>query len=326
MESYLGLDVGNSRLSAGLVARDGRLLALSRAETPPRAEDAVGRLSALARPILDRATAPPRAVGVGFGGPVDLVRGRVRGSFLSSGWEGLPLARMIAEELGLPVWLANDADAAGLAEAIFGAGQGAASMLYVNVGTGIGGAVVLGGRLHTGATGSAGEIGHFVVLPGGPACECGKRGCAQALASGTALARRARELLSASDEATVLRELPAAPSGRDVGTAARRGDALARRVIDEAAGRLGIAIANAAHLLDPARIVMGGGVAEMGELFLAPLRESYRAHIFGPPRETPIVPAALGYDAGVIGAAAVAMTGQGARAEPQGGRSFLEDE
>lgn len=326
MESYLGLDVGNSRLSAGLVARDGRLLALSRAETPPRAEDTVGCLSALARPMLGRATEPPRAVGVGFGGPVDLARGRVRGSFLSSGWEGLPLAHMLAEELGLPVWLANDADAAGLAEAIFGAGRGATSMLYVNVGTGIGGAVVLGGRLHTGATGSAGEIGHFVVLPGGPECECGKRGCAQALASGTALARRARELLSASDEATILRELPVAPSGRDVGAAARRGDALARRVIDEAAGRLGIAIANAAHLLDPARIVMGGGVAEMGELFLAPLRESYRAHIFGPPRETPIVPAALGYDAGVIGAAVVAMTGQGARAEPQGGRRLREDE
>lgn len=314
VENYLGLDVGNSRLSVALVTRDGRPLALTRADTPPRAEDAVERLLGLARETLDQAAETPLAVGVGFGGPVDLASGRLRGSFLSSGWEGLPLAEVIAQGLGLPAWLANDADAGGLAEALFGAGRDADSVLYVNVGTGIGGAVVLGGRLHTGATSSAGEIGHFIVIPRGPECECGKRGCAQALASGTAIARRTQELLAESAEPSELRD--AQITGRAVGEAARRGDALARRVVGEAAGWLGIAIANAAHLLDPERIVMGGGVAEMGETFLGPLRASYRANIFGPPRGTRIVSADLGYDAGVIGAAAVAMTGQGARAEP----------
>ncbi len=258
----------------------------------------------------------PAAAGVGFGGPVDLGGGRVRASFLSSGWSGLPLAQVVADRLALTAFLANDADAGGLAEAIFGAGRGAASLLYVNVGTGIGGAVIFAGRVHTGATSSAGEIGHFVVLPDGPRCECGKHGCAQALSSGTAIARRAREVLAESDAPSELRGVEI--TGRAVGEAARRGDAPARRVVDEAARRLGIAVANAVHLIDPERVVIGGGVAELGEVFLAPLRESYRAHIFGPAVATPVVPAELGYDAGVIGAAAVAMTEQGARAEPGG--------
>lgn len=313
MDCYLGLDVGNTRLSAGLIARDGRVLALVRANTPGQAHTAIEQLIASAREALGRTDATPRAVGIGFGGPVDLAHGRVRRSFLSSGWDDLPLAQIVADRLSLPAWLTNDADAGGLAEAVFGAGRGAESMLYVNVGTGIGGAVLIGERLHTGATSSAGEIGHFVVLPGGPECECGKRGCVQALASGTAIARRARELVAAG-ERTSLRA--PAVTGRAVGEAAAAGDTLARRVIEEAAGWLGLAIANAAHLLDPERIVVGGGVTELGETFLGPLRAAYRGNIFGPACDTPIVAAELGYDAGVIGAAAAAMTEQGARALP----------
>ncbi len=314
--AFLGLDVGNSRLSAAIIARDGRPLALSRSDTPPRAEAAVEALLALAERVIGQRGASPEAVGIGFGGPVDLSSGRVRESFLRSGWEGLALGQMVADRLRLPAFLANDADAGGLAEARFGAGRGAASVLYVNVGTGIGGAVILGGRLHTGATGSAGEIGHFVVVPGGRRCECGKRGCAQALSSGTAIARLARAALTEGGEWSELREVETELTGRAVGEAAQRGDALATRVVGAAARWLGIAVANAVHLIDPERVIIGGGVAELGDVFLAPLRASYRAHMFGPAVDTPIVAAELGYNAGVIGAAAVAMTQQGARAEP----------
>jgi len=302
--AFLGLDVGNTRLSAALVSRDGRVLALRRGEAPPTADEAVEALVRLTQELMGQADTALEAAGIGFGGPVDTRSGEVRGSFLSSGWEGLPLGRLMAERLGMATWLANDADAGGLGEARFGAGRGASSLLYVNVGTGIGGAVLLDGRLHVGATSSAGEIGHMVLSPDGPVCECGKRGCLQVLASGTAIARRARERLH--------REM----TGREVGEAALAGDPQALEVIDEAAWWLGLALANAAQLLDPERIVIGGGVAELGEVFLAPVRASHCTHTLGPAAQTPIVPAELGYDAGVIGAAAVAMEGAGARSDP----------
>ena len=259
----------------------------------------------------------PEAVGIGFGGPVDTRNGRVRVSFLSSGWEGLALGQLMAERLGLTAWLANDADAGGLGEAVFGAGRGAGSMLYVNVGTGIGGAVMIDGSLHVGATSSAGEIGHMIVKPGGPRCECGKCGCLQAMSSGTAIARKAGELLADADAASTLAKLaPEEITGAGVGEAAMAGDRLAVAAVGEAAAWLGLALANAGHLIDPERIVVGGGVTDLGEVFLGPTREAYRANLFGPATETRIVRAELGYDAGVIGAAAVAMAGAGARSEP----------
>lgn len=301
---FLGLDVGNSRLSAALVARDGQVLALRREAAVGSAGVAIEALVRMAGELRAEAPEAPEAAGIGFGGPVDTMSGEVRVSFLRSGWEGLALGRVLAGRLGMTTWLANDADAAGLGEARFGAGRCAESALYVNVGTGIGGAVILKGRLHVGATSSAGEIGHMVLSPGGPRCECGKRGCLQALSSGTAIARAARQRLGV------------AVTGRQVGEAALEGDEVALEVIEEAARWLGVGLANAAHLLDPERIIVGGGVAEPGEVFLGSVRSSYREHIFGPAIETAIVGAELGYDAGVIGAAAVAMMGAGARAEP----------
>ncbi len=301
--AFLGLDVGNTRLSAALVSREGRVLALRQDDAPPDADGAIATLVRLAEEVHATAAERPEAAGIGFGGPVDTRSGLVRRSFLSTGWDGLPLGRLLAERLGLPTWLANDADAAGLGEARFGAGRGARSMLYVNVGTGIGGAVLLEGRLHLGETSSAGEIGHMVLDRSGPVCECGRRGCLQALASGTAIARMGREV--AGREVT----------GHEVGEAAQAGDAAARAVLDEAAGWLGLGLANAAQLLDPERIIIGGGVAELGEILFSPVRAAYRANTLGPAADTPVVPAELGYDAGVIGAATLAMEGVGAGSE-----------
>ncbi len=315
--AFLGMDVGNTRLSAAVVSADGRVLSLRRGPAPDAAGEAIDALATLASAVIAEAEEAPQAVGIGFGGPVDTRSGEVRTSFLSSGWEGLALGQLMADRLGLVTWLANDADAGGLGEATFGAGRGSSSLLYVNVGTGIGGAVILDGALHTGATSSAGEVGHTIVSPDGPRCECGKRGCLQAMSSGTAIARSAREMLAAGDATSVLTRLaPAEVTGVRVGEAALAGDALAVEAVRGAASWLGVALANAGHLLDPERIVVGGGVADLGDAFIEPTRESYRSHIFGPARKTEIVRAELGYNAGVIGAAAVAMAGAGARSEP----------
>lgn len=315
--SYLGLDVGNSRLSAAIVSRDGRVTELARADAPADAPRAMQRLLGIADEVMASAGGTPEAVGIGFGGPVDVRSGRVRTSFLSSGWEGVAIGEEVARELGLTSFMLNDADAGGLGEALFGAGRGAGSVLYVNVGTGVGGAVILDGRVRTGATSSAGEIGHMVVMPDGPRCECGKRGCLQALSSGTAIARRAAELLQEEGAGGVLADVPSRElTGRMVGEAATDGDALAGRVIAEAAGWLGLAVANAVVLIDPDAVVIGGGVAELGEPLLRPVRERFVESVLEPQRRTPIEAAALGYDAGVIGAAAAAMTEQGARSDP----------
>ncbi len=306
-----GFDVGNSRLSVALVAEDGELVSVARQETPPDASSAVETLATMAEELIGAAGEQPAAAGIGFGGPVDAAAGRVRTSYLTPGWGGLALGEVMADRLGVPAYLANDADAGGLGEALLGAGMGAESVLYVNVGTGIGGAVILNGRIHAGHSSMAGEIGHFLVVPDGPECTCGHRGCLQSVSAGPALAAAAEERL-ARGEVSTLGQRVGQLTGSDVGEAAAVRDALAVGVVADATRFLAMAIANAVNLIDPAVVVVGGGVTEMGEVLLAPLRRHYRGFVLDPERQAAIVPAALGYDAGVVGAACVALTELGA--------------
>jgi glucokinase len=236
----------------------------------------------------------PAGVGLGFGGPVDYVRQVTRQSFHSPGWSDIPLAGVFASRLDIPALLDNDANAGGLAEALFGAGRGRHTVLYVNVGTGIGGAIVIDGSVHHGATTSAGEIGHVLLDPAGPLCNCGKRGCLEALASGSGLERAAR------DAGLTL-------TGREVMAAAESGDATCLRVVAGAAGALGLAIANAVSLVDPDIVVLGGGVPEAGQVWWRPLRESFGTYVVSQAQGTPLARAELGYRAGVLGAAALGM-------------------
>ena len=253
----------------------------------------------------------PAGIGIGFGGPVDHRAGVIRRSHHVEGWDGVALGQLLAAAAGLPTFLENDANAGGLGEAWFGAGRGAHSLLYVNIGTGIGGAIILDGRIHRGAHGNAGEIGHVVIAPGqGPVCTCDKRGCLEALAAGNALGEAARRRLQEQSGAdSVLVALPLAQiSGGQVGAAAQEGDPLALDIVREAAEYLGLALAGAANLVDPELIVIGGGVAELGEVLLTPTREAFGRYATPPVADsTTIVQAQLGYDAGVIGAAAVAL-------------------
>lgn len=250
------------------------------------------------------------AIGVSFGGPVDAQRGLVRLSHHVPGWEETPLRQMLESEFDVPVAVDNDANVAAFGEWRFGAGQGATSLLYVTVSTGIGGGWVLDGRVWSGADGMAGEIGHVVVNPGGMPCVCGKQGCLEAESCGPALAAKARGRLAVdASTAPVLAGLaggnPDAVTGEMVARAAAAGDPLALAVLDEGAAMLGAGLGGAINLFNPQRVVLGGGVTKSGDRWWRIVRETARYHVL-PQTRVEIVPAAMSDDAPLWGAAALA--------------------
>lgn len=234
------------------------------------------------------------------------------------GWVDVPFRDLLTAHFSLPVVLEMDANAAALGELWRGAAQGLQTFAFVIVGTGIGAGIVLDGRVVHGAHGVAGEIGHTVIIPNGPLCGCGKHGCLEALSSGLAIARRANATLKLGRE-TRLSELGEPLTTQHVVAAARAGDAVAAEVLDDAAYYLGIGLANLITLLDPQAVVLGGGVGWGAyDLLLPPLRRSVQQHLnYWAARETPILPAGAGEQAGLLGAAYAALTSlsQSARSE-----------
>jgi len=312
----LGVDLGGTKIRTALLDDGGGIVADDYRQTlAQEGPDAViGRILDAARQVLDRAGVGRervRAVGIGSPGPLDVRTGEVISPPNLPGWDRVPLRQRVADGLGLDVFLENDANVAALAEHRFGAGQGTDHMLYVVVGTGVGGGLILGGQLYHGVGGMAGEIGHTVLLPDGPLCGCGNRGCLEALASGTAVAREARLRVESGKE-TLMTELaegdPTRITARLVAQAAEQGDAEARDVLAWTMGYLGLGLANMVNLFNPEVIVIGGGLANMGDLLFGPVRRAIDRHAFpvsaGMVR---VVPAALGNDAGVLGAAALAQ-------------------
>ncbi len=313
---YLALDFGGTKLAAALVdAAAGAVLARVRRPSPSDARSSIAEMLDMGRRAVadaGRRLADVAGVGISFGGPVDESRRRVRLSHHVPGWEDLPLVDEVSRQLGLPAAMDNDANVQALGEWRFGAGRGVSDLLFVNVGTGIGGGLIAGGRLRRGRHGLAGEVGHTVVEPSGPVCTCGKRGCVESLASGPGIARAAREALRGRPfGGGRLRELaggdPAGITGELVFRAAAEGDPVARQVLERACTYLGIGIANAAAIVDPELVVVGGGVAKAGERFFGPLRRAAREHAAPlEPDMLRIVPGELGDDANVLGAAALA--------------------
>jgi glucokinase len=314
-DTLLALDFGGTKLSAAIARRgEPAWLALERSFSPPvkDAQYEYETMLALARRILDRRA--PTAIGVSFGGPVDAARGRVILSHHVPGWEGFPLQDSLASAFGVPASVDNDANVAALGEYKFGAGiAGAthvASLLYVTVSTGVGGGWVLDGRIFAGADSMAGEIGHTVVDPQGPQCICGRRGCVEIMACGPAIAREARARLTAETgggaklRALVGNDLDAL-TAELVARAANDGDELARAVLDAAAHALGFGIGTAITLLNPQLVVVGGGVSKAGQRYWSELRAAARANTL-PQARVEIVPAALGDDAPLWGAIALA--------------------
>ncbi len=314
MESLiLALDFGGTKLAAAAV-EPGRRSFLARASAPSPSDKSAETdrkiILSLAAEVLGGKR--PAAVGVSFGGPVRAEGGLVLLSHHVPGWEGFPLAEWLRERFGAPAAVENDANAAALGEWRYGAGKGTDHFLYVTVSTGIGGGIVIGGKIYRGADGLAGEIGHMVVDPNGPRCTCGRRGCLEALASGPAIAARARELLASYPrpaEGRMLRELvgndPGRITAREVAIAAARGDPLAAEILREAGEALGFGLAQAIALLNPERIALGGGVIKAGEPLLRPVREAAERYAF-PGARVDIAVAELGDDAPLWGAAALA--------------------
>jgi len=307
----LGLDFGGTKLTAALATTgESDFLARDQCPTPAGAgprrvfQEMVRLAQGLGTPL------GLAGVGISFGGPVDPARGVVRICHHLPGWEGVPLPHWAGEEFGVRVLMDNDANAAALGEHRFGAGRGCDHLLHVNVGTGIGGGIVLHRRVYQGATGMAGEIGHMVVQPGGPLCTCGRRGCLEALASGPAIARDALERLAReSGRGRKLRSLTRGDrehvTAQAVSEAAAQGDELAQEVLDQAARMLGLGIANAINLVNPQRVTVGGGVVKIGPAWMESVRAAARADAM-PDSPVDIVLAALGDDSPLWGAIALA--------------------
>jgi glucokinase len=309
----VGVDIGGTKVLAGVVDSRGRVLARERRDTVGRSVQAVEDTIVELVALFER-THHVAAVGVGAAGFVDVTRSTVLFS-PHLAWRDEPLREAVMSRVRLPVVVDNDANTAALAESRFGAGVGERLVLCVTLGTGIGGAVVIDGRVFRGAHGMAGEFGHMQVVPDGHRCECGNRGCWEQYASGNALVRDARELVRVgSPLAENLRALvhgdPDALTGPLVSQAARDGDPLARELLDDVGEWLGVGLAGLAAAFDPSCIIVGGGVSSAGDLLLEPTRRAFARTLVGRGHrvQPPIRGAVLGPDAGFVGAADMARS------------------
>jgi glucokinase len=314
----IGIDVGGTKIAAGVVDEDGRVLARQDADTP--ASDpaavlaAIGEIVEQLRHEHDDSVGEIRALGIGAAGFVDDTGSRVLFAPHLS-WRDEPLREAVAGLTGLPVVVENDANAGGWAEWRFGAARGEPHVVLVTLGTGIGGAIVIDGEPYRGHHGIAGEFGHMQVVPDGLPCDCGNRGCWEQYASGRVLTRRGR---GAAETDTPLgrRLLDAAGGsvdeihGMHVTAAARDGDAEAMGWLAEVGDWLGVGVANLVAALDPGVVVVGGGLGAVGDLLLEPARAAFSRSLTGRGHrpEARIVAAGLGADAGLIGAADLART------------------
>jgi len=290
--SIVGIDLGGTKILAAVVEQ-GRVLDRIRVDTPKTGfADVVAAMAGAARELAARGHAIS-AVGVGSPGPLDHARGRVLFAPNIAGMVDVPIVDALAAELGLEVSLENDANAAGYAEHLYGAARGLHSSVYITLSTGIGGGLFLGDQLIRGAHGQAGEIGHMTLLPGGPMGGDGHEGSLEAIAAGRSIAR----------DGSYAHNLPT--TTEDVFERARQGERIALGIVDNAARFTGIGMANLVKIFDPEAFVLGGGLCRAGEFYLGRVRAAMEERLtgYGAPQ---VLLAELGYEAGVIGAAAVA--------------------
>jgi glucokinase len=314
MSLTIGVDVGGTKVAAGVVDERGRIVEKLRRDTPAASpERTAAAIAAVVTELLGRHEVT--AVGVGAAGFVDRASGTV--VFAPNlAWRGEPLRAKLTGMLGLPVMVDNDGNASAWAEVRFGAARGHAHVVFVSVGTGIGAGFILDGRLYRGRWGMAGEPGHSRVVPDGRLCGCGNRGCWEQYASGSALVTEARDFAMRSPGGAMrLLQLAggnaAAITGTRITEAALEGDPAALRCYSIVGTWLGQGLANLAAILDPECIVVGGGVSEAGELLLGPARAAFDRALPGTgyrPR-VEILRAALGADAGIVGAADLVQNG-----------------
>jgi glucokinase len=318
----VAVDVGGTKFIAAVIDKDGKIL--SRVYRPTYAEQGpkkvIERLAATIHQAVKESGAGMKGISgisLAIAGIIDINHGVITEAPNLPDWHNIRLDDLLQAKFNIPVFLLNDASAAALGESCFGAGIGIGNMIYMTVSTGIGGGLILNGKLYNGADGSAAEIGHMIVLADGPLCKCGQHGCLEALASGTAIACMARERVCNGEKSIMLDMvdgIPASITAEHVTVAGRKRDILALSVICEAAYYLGIGLSNLVNLFNPQMIVIGGGVSTMGEMLLRPARKSMKDHAFKLPASTVrVVKSKLNPDAGILGAAAYAQQKVGGR-------------
>jgi glucokinase len=311
MPVTIGLDIGGTKISGAVVDAQGVILAKGRKRTPAHDPAAIVEAAAM---LIQELSLEHKidAVGIACAGFIDRAGATVLFA-PNLAWRDEPLKERLEQVLDLPVVIENDANAAAWGEFRFGAGSEADDMTLVTVGTGIGGGIVVDGVLMRGAFGVSAEVGHMRVVPDGIRCGCGNRGCWEQYASGSALVREARELVASNTpHAARLSELcggdPAALSGPDVTRAAVEGDPAAVELLADLGAWIGEGVASLVAILDPELVVLGGGVAEAGELLIEPAVTAYRRQLTGRGHrpEATFALASLGNDAGMIGVAQLA--------------------
>lgn len=315
-EYFVGVDVGGTKVAAGLVNSAGEITHQMR--TPMVATEAVAGLAAVTSAIDSvRAAAAASlestnlisAIGICAPGPLNPLTGVVVNPPNLPGWRNFPLGAEVSNAYRLPVRVDNDANAAALAESVWGAGRGYRNVFYATIGTGIGTGIVFDGRIYHGRTGAAGEGGHMSIDYRGPRCGCGKLGCIEALASGPAIARRASERIAAGYKSSIVERAGGnldRLTSEMVSQAYLAGDALAKRVLQETAMFLAVWLGNIVDLLEPDVMILGGGAASMLRPFFAEIREQLPEWCVNSQcQDIPLLPAHYGPEAGIAGGAAL---------------------
>ncbi len=308
--TVLAADFGGTNLRAAIVSEAGELLYRTENPTPSSGtpQSIIVEVVELLAAAVKASGATPAAACIATAGLINANEGKVILAPNIPGFRNLVLTTPVAQRLEIPAFIENDASAAALGEFRFGAGRGTRHLLHATLGTGIGGGIVIDGRLYRGAKGLAGEIGHMIVDPGGPRCNCGSRGCLEAMVSGVALAERARRLLE-QGKSKALHEIVGyeEPTAEHLWKAAQKGDSISEAEIRHGGHVLGLALGSLVNVLNPDCVTLSGGLLAMGEMLLGPAREAMYSLAYGPAAGTLVRTSELGEDAGLLGAAAVAF-------------------
>ncbi len=305
----VGIDLGGTFIKGALIDEQGNLLVKD--EVPTEASNGaqwiLKRIEELTlQLIVQSSTKRSEVVGLGIGIPgfIDPSRGLAE-EVINIGWHDVPVIAPLQTALDMPVYMENDANLAALGEAWVGAGRGYRNALCITLGTGVGGGVIINGKVLQGESHMAGEIGHFVLDPDGAPCNCGHRGCLETVSSATGVVRLARERIEQGEQTEIQK---ANLTAATVFAAADRGDRVAQAIVHEAAETLGRGLAIAANLINPDVIVIGGGMARAGETLFTPVRLAFQAYALRRVAQAvTLVPASLGNDAGVVGAGKLAL-------------------
>ncbi len=305
----IGVDLGGTKMAVGVVDSEQHIHYEGKESSIGLSEDKL--VEDLGRELEEARDARPGVLCAGLGIPATIDHDRgVAIQAVNLEISDVPLRDLMRKQLGLPVYIDNDANVAALAEFLFGAGRGARNVVMLTIGTGIGGGLILDGEIYRGTTGAGSELGHIVVQEDGPPCQgnCPNRGCVETLASGTAIAREGKVAAEREPDSALGKALAEGPIvGKTVTELAIKGDPLATEVVAEAGRHLGVALASLANIFDPDMIVIGGGVSTVGELLIGPARKELESRALTPMNRTPVKIAELGPEAGMIGAAAMAL-------------------